>query len=163
MTGNGRTIAGLELSRLGEPQDGDDVAINNAEVVHRMGTTTVDPKGATKVFREDGSELCTPTTVIEVAGIGCTSSFGAIYFHLSTFECFTGGRPVRYLEPVTVQATARSTKARYVSTWAEIEPHAEGAGDDVRITISAWDPTGELAHFTNFFWECRVGVEFLDG
>ena len=94
-------------------------------------------------------KFCTATPLLDASGATFTGPAGNVTFLLSNVICLP---PVRSLaEPINLLATAHSTTPFYVTT-----THTLVGGNDVQITLFAWDAKGNPAPNVPVHWRCRV-------
>src|SRR3984885_13273468 len=91
--------------------------------------------------------------LLDVSGIGSTDSTGKSVFRLSTFL----GGEVDPNEPVNIVATPWGAVPFFLTAEHTFVNNAGGwaSPDDIEITVSGWDPTGNPGANVVFEWRCR--------
>jgi hypothetical protein len=94
------------------------------------------------------SKSCTSSSLLDASGATFTGPAGNVTFVLSNVICLPPGF---LTEPINLLATAHSSNTPfYVTTFHTL------LGNDVEITLFAWDPKGNPAPKVQVHWRCRV-------
>jgi hypothetical protein len=96
-------------------------------------------------------KYCRDVTLIDASGRTMTGAGGNVTFRLSTVVCLPLLlRAVR--EPVNLLATVAGPRPFFATT--EYAP----LGNDLEITLRAWDPNGQPASEVSVHWRCRLAA-----
>jgi hypothetical protein len=93
---------------------------------------------------------CNAATLLDASGESSTGSDGKRAFLLSEVACLPLVRSLA--EPINVLATGRSSGPFFVTTTHALVDN----GNDVQITVFAWNAGGAAAPNVSFDWRCRV-------
>jgi hypothetical protein len=95
--------------------------------------------------------VCYANDVMDVSGFAVTGNNGQRVFKLSEFICSSGKD---YNHPINVVATPYSAKPFFLT----VQHSLLNNGEDVEITVFAWDANGAPAPEVYFNWRCRVEI-----
>jgi hypothetical protein len=125
------------------------------------------PDGQVTTYNALGSDFCSARELLDVAGSGRTGRDGDVELSLNGFHCrdvpaTAGGNTLGYQSPVNVVATSRSLTPVHLAVRARIGP-GDGRPQDVLITVSSWDVSGNPLGGVPFFWRCQVPIVSIIG
>ena len=97
---------------------------------------------------------CSPANLLDVTGLSATDATGVATFKLSSFMC---PENISFVEPINVVATPRSTSPFFVTQTHELIEN----GNDIQITVYAWNANGAAAPNVSFDWRCQTPFNYV--
>ena len=109
-------------------------------------------------LRSIPTKVCTPTSVLEVAGVGVTNLEGMISFPLSYFYCppsLSDRRGLQLQEPIILTASVSGGRPVYMTTEAVL---GHGDDNDVTLTFFSWGIAGRPVPSAVFRWHLTIAA-----
>jgi hypothetical protein len=99
---------------------------------------------------------CAGSNLLDASGVATTAANGQVTFLLSQYVCLPLVRA--FTAPISIVATARSTKPFFVTTEVALvpDPSSPTSNNDLQITLFAWDANGAAAPSVSIDWRARL-------